>query len=92
MRLRYSSEYLTPKRQHARYMQRLDLSDIIIVKQIQVFKKYYVYLLKNSLKAKFDKQYKGLYRILEILRNNKVKLTISDKRKKIVNSDKLKKC
>jgi len=66
------------------------------ISSIQVFKKYYVvlkkYLLKNSLKDKFDKQYKGLYQILEILRNNKVKLAISDKRKKIVNSDKLKKC
>jgi len=46
----------------------------------------YVYLLKESLKDKFDEQYKGPYKILEILGNNNVKLAISDKRTRIVHS------
>jgi len=49
-----------------------------------------VYLLKEPLKGKFDEQYKGPYKMLEILRNNNVKLAISDKRTRIVHSDKLK--
>jgi len=51
-----------------------------------------VYLLKEQLKGKFDEQYKGPYKILEILGNNNVKLAISDKRTRIVHSDKLKVC
>jgi len=55
----------------------------------QTFKEdHYVYLLKEPSKSKFDKQYTGPYKILEILENN-VKLAISDKRIKIVHSDKL---
>jgi len=42
------------------------------------------------MRDKFDEQYKGLYKILEILRNNNVKLAINDKRTRIVHSDKLK--
>jgi len=34
--------------------------------------------LKEALKEKFDEQYKGPYQILQILRNNNVKLAISD--------------
>jgi len=59
----------------------------------QIFNKDdYVYLLKEPLKGKFDEQYKGPYKILEILGNNNVKLAISDKRTRIVYSDKLKVC
>jgi len=59
----------------------------------QVFNKDdYMYLLKESLKGKFDEQYKGSYKILEILGNSNVKLAISDKRTRIVHSDKLKVC
>jgi len=36
----------------------------------------YVYLLKESLTGKFNEQYKELYKILEILGNNNVKLAI----------------
>jgi len=58
----------------------------------QVFNKDgYVYLLE-PLKSKFDEQYKRPYKILEILGNNNVKLTISDKRTRIVHNDKLKVC
>jgi len=32
----------------------------------------YVYLLKEPLKGKFDEQYEGSYKILEILKNNKM--------------------
>jgi len=39
-----------------------------------------MYLLKEPLKGKFDEQYKGPYKILEILGNNNVKLAISDKK------------
>jgi len=60
----------------------------------QVFNKDdYIYLLKESLRDKFDEQYKGFYKILEtleILENNNVKLAISDKRTRIVYSNKLK--
>jgi len=59
----------------------------------QVFSKDdYVYLLKESLKGKFDKQYKGSYKILEILENNNIKLAISDKRIRSVHNEKLKIC
>jgi len=51
-----------------------------------------MYLLKKPSKGKFDEQYKGLYKILGILGNNNVKLAISDKRTRIVHSDKLKVC
>jgi len=69
-------------------MQKLDLSDTMTVKHIQVFNKdNYVYLLKESLKDKFDEQYKGPYKILEILGNNNIKLSISDKRTRIVHSE-----
>jgi len=59
----------------------------------QVFNKDdYVYFLKETLKGKFDEQYKGPYKILETLGNNNVKLAISDKWTRIVHSDKLKIC
>jgi len=51
-----------------------------------------VYLLKEPLKSKLNEQYKGPYKILEILESNNVKLAISDKRTRIVHSDKLKVC
>jgi len=58
----------------------------------QVFNKDYIYLLKEPLKGKFDEQYKGSYKILEILGNINVKFAISDKRIRIVYSNKLKVC
>jgi len=59
----------------------------------QVFNKDdYVYLLKEPLKIKLNLQYKGSYKVLEILESNNVKLAISDKRTRIVHSDKLKIC
>jgi len=62
-------------------------------KAIQVFNKDdYIYLLKELLKGKFDEQYKGFYKILEILGNINVKFAISDKRTRIVHSNKLKVC
>jgi len=59
----------------------------------QVFNKdNYVYLLKEPSKGKFDEEYKGPYKILEILGDSNVKLAISGKRTRIVHSDKLKVC
>jgi len=58
----------------------------------QLFNKDYIYLLKEPLRGKLDEQYKGSYKILEILGNNNIKLAISDKRTRIVHSDKLKVC
>jgi len=58
----------------------------------QLFNKDYIYLLKEPLRGKFDEQYKESYKILEILGNNNIKLAISDKRTRIVHSDKLKVC
>jgi len=59
----------------------------------QAFNKHdYVYLLKESLKGKFDEQYKGPHKILKILGNNNIKLAISDKWTRIVHSNKLKVC
>jgi len=56
----------------------------------QLFNKNdYVYLLKEPLRGKFNEQYKGPYKILEILGNNNVKLAINDKQTKILHSDKL---
>jgi len=53
-------------------MQELDLSNITIRKQIhKYFKKTTMYIyIKESLRSNFDEQYKGLYKILEILENN----------------------
>jgi len=52
----------------------------------------YAYLLKEPSKGIFDEQYRGPYKILETLGNNNVKLAISNKRTRIVHSDKLKIC
>jgi len=58
-----------------------------------VFKKDdYVYLLKQPTKGKLDKQYTGPYKIIETLENNNVKIAISDRKVKVVQSDKLKIC
>jgi len=43
-----------------------------------------MYLLKEPLRSKFDEQYKGSYKILEILGKNNVKLAISGTRIRIV--------
>jgi len=51
-----------------------------------------VYLLKEPSKSKFDEEYKGPYKILEILGDSNVKLAISGKWTRIVHSDKLKVC
>jgi len=52
----------------------------------------YVSLLKEPSKSKFDEQYIGSYKILETLDNNNVRLEISDKRTKVVHSDKIRIC
>jgi len=54
----------------------------------QMFKKD-VYLLKEPTKGKLDKQYTGPYKIIESLKNNNIKIAISDRRVRILDSDKL---
>jgi len=59
----------------------------------QVFKKDdYIYLLKQPTKGKLDKQYAGPYKIIETLENNNIRIAISDRKVKVVHSDKLKIC
>ena len=50
-----------------------------------------VYLLKEPVKGKLTDQYTGPHEILEILRNNNVKIAINSNRTRIVHSNKLKK-
>lgn len=50
-----------------------------------------VYLLAEPIKGKFADQYRGPYEILEVLKNNNVKLAVSKNRTRIVHCDKLKK-
>jgi len=58
-----------------------------------VFKKDgYVYLLKEPMKGKHGKQYTGPYKNIEALENNNIKIAISDRKVRVVHSDKLKIC
>lgn len=50
----------------------------------------YVYLLKEPLKNKLDNRYSGPYQIIERLSNHNVKLEISQRRHRIVHTDKIK--
>jgi hypothetical protein len=50
----------------------------------------YVYLLKEPRKGKLCDQYIGPYRIIQTLKNNNVKLAISNNKIRIVHKDKLK--
>ncbi|XP_025161027.1 uncharacterized protein LOC112589987 [Harpegnathos saltator] len=48
-----------------------------------------VYLLKEPSKGKLGDQYSGPYRVLEVLRNNNIRISISENQTKIVHSNKL---
>ncbi|KAL6440856.1 hypothetical protein ACFW04_003346 [Cataglyphis niger] len=49
-----------------------------------------VYLLKEPSKSKLGDQYTGPYRVIEVLKNNNVKIAISRHKTRIVHADKLK--
>jgi len=78
----YATEDSTLKHQHARFLHLAKMKSKRYYDRKanpQIFNKDdYIYLLKELLRGKFNKQYKGSYKILEILGNNNVKLAISD--------------